>query len=129
MLFRSRHGLTRRPCPDPLLGHSASQTATPTVGPLHAAPAQGAIRPLPNLRGLPATRQPAAAIPPRVGTMAARYPQGHHQTMDRLHGATWHPGQQRQLAPACARTLPTAVAAHGTTPAPHTDCPHALGAC
>src|SRR5918997_4255017 len=49
--------------------------------------------------------------------------------MDRLHRATRHPGHQRQLAPPRTHPLPTAITTHGTTPAPHTDRPHAPGAC
>jgi len=124
-----RHDLTRSPCPDPPLGHPAPQTATPTAEPAHPAPPQDTTRPAPNLRGLPTARQPAATIPPRAGTMAARYPQSHHQTTDRLHGTTRHPGQQRQLAPAPTRPPPTAITTHGNTPAPHTEHPHAPRAC
>jgi hypothetical protein len=61
--------------------------------------------------------------------MATRYPESHHQTMDRLHGATWYPGQQRQPAAPRTRPLPTATTTHPSTPAPHTKHPHAPGAC
>jgi hypothetical protein len=49
--------------------------------------------------------------------------------MDGLHRTTQHPGQQRQLAAPRTRPLPTATTARGTTPAPHTDHPHAPEAC
>ena len=60
----------RRPRPDPLLGRTAAKGQTP-VGQLQPAPARQAGRALPALRGPPAHRRSAPAVPARVGTMVA----------------------------------------------------------
>ena len=63
-------GVPGRPGPDRLLGRATAEGETP-AGQLQPAPARQAGRTLPALRGPPAHRRSAPAVPTRVGTMVA----------------------------------------------------------
>ena len=119
-------GVPRRPRPGRLLGQSATAQQAP-AGQLHARPAHQARRALSALRGPPAHRRPAAAVPAAVGTMVASgHPQGDSRQLPRPPRET-RPRRSRHDPPR-ARILPSRAPGPPARE-PSTADLHALAAC
>ncbi len=106
-------GVTRRPDPDRLLGQAA-QTHQPAIGRHQPGSAPDPARSLPILRRVAAGRRPRTTIPPGMGAVAQRDPQGGAPQGDHRPAGTRQARRCRATPRAHPLPPPTATAIGAT---------------